>query len=52
MYRLTLNDGWIYNVDQNLFIPKDEQNADYQEYLLWLEQGNQPEPWADVAPAS
>jgi hypothetical protein len=35
-----------------MFIPKDEQNIDYQEYVKWLEQGNQPEPWVDLAPAS
>ena len=24
-------------------IPKDENNIDYQKYLEWVEQGNQPE---------
>lgn len=26
-----------------LCIPFDERNADYKEYLAWLEQGNTPE---------
>lgn len=25
-------------------IPMDEQNVDYQEYLKWCSEGNQPEP--------
>ena len=27
-----------------LSIPFDPQNSDYQQYLAWLEAGNQPEP--------
>jgi len=25
-------------------IPMDEQNSDYQQYLAWVAEGNQPEP--------
>lgn len=30
------SDGW--------FIPVNPDNTDYQAYLKWLEEGNQPEP--------
>ena len=30
---------------KNLYIPKDNANADYKEYLIWLaEPGNEPDP--------
>jgi hypothetical protein len=31
-------------VGQNISIPFDQDNTDYQEYLKWLEEGNTPEP--------
>jgi hypothetical protein len=42
-YKLT-NDNMIYRIDDGAWIPKDEANSDYQEYLLWLSEGNEPEP--------
>jgi len=34
----------IKRLSDNAFIPFDEANTDYQEYLRWLEEGNEPEP--------
>jgi hypothetical protein len=35
----------IKRLVDNAFIPFDEANRDYQEYLAWLDLGNTPEPW-------
>jgi hypothetical protein len=43
MYQLTEFDN-IKRLSDNAFIPMDEANSDYQEYLAWLELGNQPIP--------
>ena len=50
MYQL-LNDfvtGELVNIvkrlSDNAYIPFDEANTDYQEYLEWLDEGNTPEP--------
>ena len=34
----------IKRLSDNAFIPMSESNTDYQQYLAWLEAGNQPEP--------
>lgn len=34
-------DGTIWS------IPFDSANGDYKNYLLWLEEGNEPEPWVN-----
>jgi hypothetical protein len=34
----------IIRVSDNAFIPFDESNKDYKEYLKWVEAGNTPEP--------
>jgi hypothetical protein len=46
---LTQQTETILKIDSNLFIPFEPTNIDYQEYLAWLAQGNEPEP-ADEAP--
>ena len=38
----------ILRLDDSLFIPQDIKNRHYQEYLVWLEEGNTPEPADEV----
>jgi hypothetical protein len=42
-YQLTHSDT-IKRLSDNAFIPQDPANTDYQQYLLWLEEGNEPIP--------
>lgn len=50
MYRICKNSetGAIVNMVQrlldNAFIPFDPANTDYQQYLAWLAEGNEPLP--------
>ena len=53
MYKLNQFNGKIVsvnNVEQNISIPFDPANTDYQAYLAWLAEGNTPLP-ADPLPA-
>jgi hypothetical protein len=34
----------VTRTSDNALIPFDPANTDYQAYLKWLEEGNQPEP--------
>jgi hypothetical protein len=49
MYKLTPNydnikSNLVKRLSDNVFIPFDEANTDYQEYLKWLAEGNEPLP--------
>ena len=48
-YKLGNPEGVIkINGDVKNYIPTDEANTDYQEYLQWLDEGNTPEPADEV----
>ena len=49
MYQKIINErGLVENVikrlSDNAFIPFDPANTDYQEYLKWVAEGNEPLP--------
>ena len=50
MYRLTQSETTVHRLTDNAFIPFDGGNRDYQEYLEWLAEGNEPEPYVALPP--
>ena len=38
----------VIRLSDNATIPFDPDNTDYQQYLKWVEAGNQPEPAEEV----
>lgn len=51
-YQLT-SSSTIVRLADNAFIPADPANTDYQAYLAWIEEGNEPlaAPAPDLTPA-
>ena len=43
MYQLTQRDN-VKRIADNAFIPFDPANTDYQAYLAWKAEGNEPLP--------
>jgi hypothetical protein len=44
MYQLTKEGYMILRTTDGAYIPVDPANTDYQAYLAWLAEGNQPLP--------
>ena len=38
------NETYIHDLENDVQIPRDPANTDYQEYLQWLAEGNEPLP--------
>ena len=49
MYKLTQNPNQVQRLSDNAFIPFDPANTDYQAYLRWLEENNEPLPAEEVS---
>lgn len=48
-YKNTQDGYCVIRMSDGAFIPKDESNLDYVDYLAWLKNGNKPLP-ADTPP--
>ena len=44
MYKLNLEQNQVMRLSDNAFIPFNPDNTDYQEYLKWVAEGNEPLP--------
>jgi hypothetical protein len=47
MYKL-FQEHWVIRTTDNACIPFDQANTDYQEYLKWVAEGNEPLPADEV----
>lgn len=50
MYQLTQDSNIILRLADEAYIPNDPRNVDYQQYLLWLSDGNSPLPAPIIKP--
>ena len=39
-----INESIILRLPDNTYIPNDDQNTDWQQYQVWLSEGNTPLP--------
>jgi hypothetical protein len=44
-----VSDSIIQRDEDQAFIPFDPDNIDYQDYLAWLDEGNEPTPYTPIA---
>ena len=44
-----VSDQMIQRDEDGAFIPFDPDNRDYQDYLAWLDEGNEPTPYTPIA---
>jgi hypothetical protein len=44
-YTLSMDPNVVVRDEDGAFIPADPANGDYQAYLAWLDQGNEPTPY-------
>ena len=45
VYTLTAQPDIIIRDEDGAFVPADPANVDYQAYLAWLDDGNEPTPY-------
>jgi hypothetical protein len=49
-YTLTSEPNMVQRDKDGAFIPFDNDNVDYQDFLAWLKEGNEPKPYQKPTP--